>query len=288
MVEMNDTNPLLRYYRQFIGEPDQVTNVYAGFAIFFAGLGLTLTGIGIFFYSATLPPNELSTYSIRQVAAISASIGLPALLFGAVFLLPVDRQRLIIAGVGTGICILATGFFAWAYPYNWNVPTGADYSAYGVGIYTVGIVMVIASTGGALVAHRVERATDSKQPEGESVDEAAMEKQVEEDIERALDEANLSWGGVARTETKRLQLDTSSVDEIEQETVVNTATETRKTRSSVDTAVDQLKSFQGGDMNTDSRKTVTNQAAALNRLREQKRQNESGSQSVVDRIRNLF
>lgn len=288
MVELSDTNPLLTYYRRFIGEPDQIRTVYAGFAIFFAGLGLTISGICIFFYSATLPANELYTYSIREVAAITSAIGLPALLFGAVFLLPVDRQRLIIAGVGTGICIIATGFFARVYPYNWNVPTGPDYSAYGVAIYSVGIVLVIASTGGALVAHRVERAADTEQTDDDSVDEEAMTEQVEEDIERALDEAELSWGGVARTETKRLDLDTSSVDDIERDTLANTTTETRKTRSSVDSAVDQLKSFQGGNTKTDSRKTVTDQATALNQLREQKRENEAASQSMIDRIRNLF
>ena len=315
MSESNAENRLLEYYRRYVGDPDRAIDVYAGFGLFFAGIGLGLVGVAIFFYSATLPSEALSTYAVREVAAVAAAVGLPALLLGVVVLLPVDRRMLYLAGVGTAITLVAVGLFTWAYPYNWNVPD-TDYSAQVVAVYTLGLVAVIAATGGALVAHRVERATgvaggaagggaagagsaaggvgDDGTAGGAGGDgEAVTDAEVRADIERELEDAELTWGGVERTETRRLELDTSAVDDVDvdREKLAGSATETRTTSGTVNDAVSELKGLQGGEKKTASGSGTDDQAAKLRELREQQRRESEASDeegSVVDRIRGLF
>ena len=306
MSESNDESPLFGYYRRYVGDPDRAIDVYAGFGLFFAGIALGLIGVVVFLYSATLPPEALSTYAVQEVAAVAAAVGLPALLLGVVVLLPVDRRMLYLAGVGTAITLVAVGLFSRTYPYNWNVSTAADYSAQVVAVYTVGLVAVIAATGGALVAHRVERATGEATSAGngaaggaaasdsDTEDESVTDAEVRADIERELEDAELTWGGVERSETRRLQLDTSVVDDVDvdTETLAGSATETRTTSGTVNDAVSNLKGLQGGETKTASGEGTDDQAAALRELREQKRREEAAdaeeADSVVDRIKGLF
>ncbi|WP_435074640.1 DUF7139 domain-containing protein [Halorubrum sp. HHNYT27] len=310
MSESNAENRLLEYYRRYVGDPDRTIDVYAGFGLFFAGIGLGLIGVVVFLYSATLPPEALSTYAVQEVAAVAAAIGLPALLLGVVVLLPVDRRMLYLAGGGTAITVVAVGLFSQTYPYNWNVSTGADYSAQVVAVYTVGLVAVIAATGGALVAHRVERATgvdagaagtgsaasgagaDGDAGGAGGDDETVTDAQVRADIERELEDAELTWGGVERAQTRRLELDTSAVDDIDvdREKLAGSATETRTTSGTVNDAVSELQGLQGGEKKTASGSGTDDQAAKLRELREQQRQKAEADDdgSVVDRIKGLF
>ena len=312
MSESNAENRLLEYYRRYVGDPDRTVDVYAGFGLFFAGIGLGLIGVAVFLYSATLPPEALSTYAVQEVAAVAAAVGLPALLLGVVVLLPVDRRMLYLAGVGTAITLVAVGLFSRTYPYNWNVSTGADYSAQVVAVYTVGLVAVIAATGGALVAHRVERATGVAAGSGAAgaggaaagtgADGAAggaggeaetvTDAEVRADIERELEDAELTWGGVERAQTRRLELDTSAVDDVDvdREKLAGSATETRTTSGAVNDAVSELKGLQGGEKKTASGSGTDDQAAKLRELREQQRREAEADDdgSVVDRIKGLF
>jgi hypothetical protein len=310
MSESNAENRLLEYYRRYVGDPDRTVDVYAGFGLFFAGIALGLVGVAVFLYSATLPPEALSTYAVQEVAAVAAAVGLPALLLGVVVLLPVDRRMLYLAGVGTAITLVAVALFSRTYPYNWNVSTAADYSAQVVAVYTVGLVAVIAATGGALVAHRVERATgvaagaagsgaagggagaDGAADGADGDAETVTDAQVRADIERELEDAELTWGGVERAQTRRLELDTSAVDDIEvdREKLAGSATETRTTTGTVNDAVSELKGLQGGETKTASGEGTDDQAAKLRELREQQRQEAESDDdgSVVDRIKGLF
>jgi len=311
MSEADAENVLIEYYRRYVGDPDRTIDVYAGFGLFFAGIALGVIGVVVFLYSATLDPTALSTYAVREVAAVAGAVGLPALLFGIVVLLPVDRRVLYLASAGTAITLAGTGAFVWAYPHNWNVVVNPDYSAQVVAVYAVGLVAVIGATGGALVAHRVERATGGAPAAGtagatgenaadgaagnaaDSGGEAVTEESVRADIERELADAELTWGGVERSETRRLELNTSAVDEadVDAEKLSGSATETRTTSGTVTDAVSELKGLQGGEAKTDSGQGTDDQAAKLRELREQQRKeaeeaDEDGS--VVDRIRGLF
>jgi hypothetical protein len=300
-----EANPLLGYYRRYIGDPERTVDVYAGFGLFFVGLGLGVVGVAVFLYSATLPPNTIPMYSVREVAAVAAALGLPGLLLGVVVLLPVDRRMLYLGGAGSATTVLAIGWFVTVYPYDWNVPEPPDYSAQVVALYSVGLVAVIAATGAALVAHRVEQATGnvSVDPDSaatarssESADdttETVTDEAVRADIERELDETELTWGGVERSTGRRLQLDTSVVDDadIDPGTLSGSATETRTTSGTVDDAVSQLAGLQGTTQNTASGESTDDQADALRALREQQHTEdvaEGDDDSIVDRIRRLF
>ena len=309
MSEADAANVLMEYYRQYVGDPDRTIDVYGGFGLFFAGIALGVIGVVVFLYSATLDPTALSTYAVREVAAVAGAVGLPALLFGVVVLLPVDRRMLYLAVAGTAITLAGTAAFVWAYPRNWNVVVNPDYSAQVVAVYALGLVAVIGATGGALVAHRVERATGSAVAGGaaggdagtaasgsegsEAGGEAVTEESVRADIERELDDAELTWGGVERSETRRLELNTGAVDEadVDTEKLAGSATETRTTSGTVNDAVSELQGLQGGEAKTDSGQGTDDQAAKLRELREQQRreaEEDDEDGSVVDRIKGLF
>ena len=293
MSESTDANRLLRYYRQYVGDPDRTVDVYAGFGLFFVGLGLGAVGVVVFLYSATLPPDELSTYAVREVAGVAAAVGLPALLLGIVVLLPVDKRMLYVAAAGSAVTVAAVGIFVWAYPHDWNVTVPPDYSARAIAIYSVGIALVVAATGVALVAHRVERVTDgATAAESDDDDESeatVSDEQVQSDIDRELGEAELSWGGVERTETRRLSLNTNEIDDIDRDSLPDSSTETRTGDGSVDDAVAQLRGLQGGEVETASGGSTDDQAAALRELREQQREAEQDDEAdgLTDRVRGL-
>ncbi|WP_424014922.1 DUF7139 domain-containing protein [Halorubrum xinjiangense] len=316
MSEADAENVLIEYYRRYVGDPDRTIDVYAGFGLFSAGIALGVIGVVVFLYSATLDPTAASTFAVREVAAVVGAVGLPALLFGIVVLLPVDRRMLYLAGAGIAVTLAATGAFTWAYPHNWNVVVNTDYSAQIVAVYTLGLVAVIGATGGALVAHRVERVAGGAGAAGAaggagtgggtadagggsgpgaagSGGEEVTEESVRADIERELEDAELTWGGVERSETRRLELNTSAVDEadVDTEKLAGSATETRTTSGTVNDAVSELKGLQGGDVKTDSGQGTDDQAAKLRELREQQRkeaEEDDEDGSVVDRIKGLF
>lgn len=292
MREATDSNQLLRYYRRYIGDPDRAVDVYAGFGLFFLGLGLGIAGILVFLYSATLSE---TAYGLRQVAIVSGAVGAPALLGGIVVLLPVDRRMLLVASGGSVICVAGVVRFVSVYPNDFNVSVGPDYAAQVVGIYSVGIVVVIAATAAALVGHQIEQAAGDTDAEGagtgdDAADETVTDEQVQTDIDSALDEADLSWGGVAKTETRTLNLDTSAVDDIDSESMPDSGIETRTDDGSVTDAVSQLKGLQGGEVETASGEGTDDQAAALRELREQqqKEQAKTADRSLSDRLRALF
>lgn len=296
MSEATDSNQLLRYYRRYIGDPDRTVDVYAGFGLFFVGLVAGAVSVVVFLYSATLPAASSSSYAIREVAGVASAVGFPALLLGIVVLLPVDKRMLYVAAAGSVIDLVAVGLFVWAYPQDWNVTVPPDYSAQVIALYSVGIALVVAATGAALVAHRVERAVDETgEAEATEADaeetETVSDEQVRSDIDSALDDAELSWGGVSRTETRRLNLDTSAIDDIDSENLPDSGIETRTSDGNVSDAVSQLQGLQGGEVETASGEGTDDQAAALRELREQQREEEeaeAAGEGLIDRIRGLF
>lgn len=286
-----EPNQLLDYYQRYIGDPDRTIDVYAGFGLFFLGLGLGVAAVVMFLYSATLPT---ISYGLRQLAVVTGASGAPLLLGGIVVLLPVDSRMLAVASVGAAVCAIGVGRFVSVYPNNFNVTVGTDYAAQVVGIYSVGIVVVIAATAAALVAHQIERTATETAAADQAGDTTAEETvaaaDVEADIDRELENAELSWGGVEQTETRRLNLDTSAVDDVETDSLPD-GTETRTDDGRVDDAVAQLSGLQGGDVETTSGESTDNQATALRELREQQQADEQAradDAGLVDRLRNLF
>lgn len=257
------------WYERYIGEPDARTDVYAGFGLFVGGIALAICGLVLFLWSATVEPGEGFYWSLRQVAVVFASLGLPAGMVGIVVLLPVSRRALYTAGVGIAVCLVSMAFFLAVYPSNWNVQTAADYSAQGIALYAGGLTIVVASTGAALVAHHLERLQPASVEE-DSLEEISDE-QVARDIKEVMDGVDLSWGGIRRKETHKLAVDTgtddvdrSSFDRVEAPTM-------RASGSAVEGAVASLQGLQGGQKDEATGGGTDDQAAALSELRERKR-----------------
>lgn len=282
---------LIEWYRRFIGEPERQVDVYAGFALFFGGLALSIVGLAVFAVEQVAfgPGKE---YSVRQIAFAVGALGLPTLFLGVTVLLPVDRRARIGAVVGEVVCLVAIAFFTRYYPYQWDVSSGPDYSMQGVGIYAVGIVTVVAATFAALVSYHVERVTPAEVVAETSEEDDGPEvtdEDVRRDIDEAMADADLSWGGVAKRETKRLELNTAPVDDIDRTSMENATAKTTRT-AGVDDAVNGLKELRGGEKETASGGGTDDQTTALNELRKQRaaeRQAEA-DRGVVERVRRLF
>ncbi|RLM52931.1 permease, partial [Halorubrum sp. Atlit-26R] len=131
-------------------------------------------------------------------------------------------------------------------------------------------------------------AADNNADGDDGVDEEAVSEQVRRDMDEALSNTELSWGGVRKKETTRLKLDTSSVDDIDRSSFENAkVTETRG--GSVDDAVSGLQGLRGGEKETAVGESTDDQATALSELRKQQQATEEAeSTGLLDRIRGLF
>jgi multisubunit Na+/H+ antiporter MnhB subunit len=292
-------NVLFDLYERYVGDPDAETDVYLGFALFFGGIALGVAGVAVFFVSSTIPQSSIVHYQYREVASVATAGSLPLLLLGIVVLLPGDDRMTYAAVAGAAVCGGAIALFSWAYPYDWNVEAPPDYGLEGVAIYAVGIVAVIGATGAALVGHQVERATagvrapvagDESSEAADEPDDEDVESLAEADYEEAMAGADVSWGGVKKTKTKRLKLNTDEIDEGGREALENaTANEARG--ESVDDAVAGLRGMQGRDSaKTDSGSGTDDQTAALRELRQQQEAEETAEKDdgVVDRLKSFL
>lgn len=294
-ADTRPANRLFEWYRRYIGDPEAETDVYLGFALFFGGIALGAVGIVVFLASAAVGGDQTVVFALREVAVVAAAGGLPALLLGVVVLLPGDRRMTAAALVGVAVCAGALALFVHAYPWHWNVDRAPDYSAQGVAVYAVGLVAVVGATAAALVGHQVERATgdrttrDGDAGDGTRAEETVSDDDVRRDIDEAMADADLSWGGVAKRETKRLELNTAPVDDIDRTSMENATAKTTRT-AGVDDAVNGLKELRGGEKETASGGGTDDQTTALNELRKQRaaeRQAEA-DRGVVERVRRLF
>jgi hypothetical protein len=84
-------------------------------------------------------------------------------------------------------------------------------------------------------------------------------------------DADLSWGGVEKRETRRLELDTEVPDDVRSNVDSATATTTTAEGTDVDDAVSGLRRLQGRERETSSGTGVDDQTAALTELRNQQR-----------------
>jgi hypothetical protein len=284
-------NVLVSWYSEHVGEPDRPVDVYLGFGLFFAGVALGLAGLALFLIeqSAAFAGD---VWWMREVAFVAGALGLPGLLLGTVVLLPVDRRALYAATAGGVVCLGAIGVFVWAYPWNWNVD-GADYSAVGASVYALGFVAVVAAAGAALVSYHVERANGPVGTVAADAEEAddepeVTDEQVRRDIDEATDASNLSWGGVQKTETKRLQLNTAGIEELDRKGF--DGVEAKRVRGAgIDDSIQGLKAMKGDvDRSDRSEGGVDDQMSALKELREQQQAEALAAEEdrgLLDRVR---
>ncbi|MFC6755794.1 MULTISPECIES: DUF7139 domain-containing protein [Haloarcula] len=298
MTDGTDDGRLFEWYRTYIGEPDREVDVYLGFALFFAGIGF---GIAAFVIGAvgqlTGAGGESADFIYREAAIATGMLALPATLSSVVVLLPVSKRALYGAATGSAISLAGLGGFIWAYPYSWAVGPGPTYSVQVLFVYGVGLAALLAATGGALVAYHIDRAKPRPgdfPAEGDDAGEEITDEQIEQDIESAMEDVDLTWGGVERSEGSELKIRTSETEAEMDATGLDVEAE-RVHRSSVDEQVQGLAMVKGGQKKTDrSTSTVDDQTNKLAELREQKRKEaqqedeETVLGSLLDRVATLL
>jgi len=276
-------NVLFELYRQYIGEPDDQTDVYLGFGLFFGGIALAAFGLVFFLVAYLFGHGSDPFWLFREIAFATGMLSVPTLLLGVLVLLPVDKRAIYAGLAGTAMTVVAVGGFAYLYPYHFNVE-GAQYTAHVVFGYAAGMALVLVSTGTALVAHQIERAKPSPadiepmdEPEPE---ESYTDEEIRQDIEAAMEDVDITWGGVERHEGQSLQLefeddyDLSGMD-VEAERITSS--------SSTDTQVQGLKSLKGGETKTaTSESTVDDQTTKLNELRQRRQDDQETAASAVE------
>jgi|AntDeeMinimDraft_5_1070356.scaffolds.fasta_scaffold02605_2 hypothetical protein len=291
-------NKLFDLYEQYIGEPDAQTDVYLGFGLFFIGVALAVIAAVTFIGGVTaFGYREGSYFVFANVAFVAALLSLPLLLLGVDVLLPVEQKAVLASAAGVVVTIGATVAFSWYYPSQW-AEFGATTMLTILGTYGVGLAVVAAATGAALVAHQLERAkphpSEIEAVEEDEVEESISEEDIEQDIESAMEGVEMSWGGVEKQESKRLSF--SASDSFEAANVDVEAETTRQT-GGVDTQVSGLKALKGGDTKTaTSSSTVDDQTSKLNELRQRKQQEEANEENdgviadigLIDRVRGLL
>jgi hypothetical protein len=283
---------LLTWYRRYVGQPDQRRDIYLGFGLFVGGIAFGIVGLLLFLAEGVLTGPE-KIYWLREIAFAVGALGLPVTLLGVVVLLPGDDRIRYVAIAGTAITLLAVAFFVTAYPYNWDVGPQADYSVQGTALYAIGLVTVLGATGSTLVGYHVERATpaETAADEEESSEEPSVtDEQVERDIEEAMKETEISWGGIRKSETRRITVETDDAD-IDTSGFEGVEATTVRSSSDVDDAVSNLQGLKGGTDRTDrSTQNVENQTAALKQLRAEKMATEPDPEpeSILTRLRSLL
>ncbi|WP_435099128.1 DUF7139 domain-containing protein [Halarchaeum sp. P4] len=292
---------LVRTYRRYIGEPERLADVYAGFGLFFGGVTLGVVGVLVFLWGSTVPAESMAHWQLREIAGALALVGLPAFVLSIPVLLPVDRRATYAAAVGAVVCLAGVAVFVTSYPYHWNVEGATDNSTLGVVVYAAGLVLLVGAGGAGLVTNRVERARLAGESDGgagggdPSAGAAASDEpevtdaDVERDIEEAMSESDLSWGGVEKTNTTRLQIDTGD-DDVERSNL--SAENANVSRSEgVDSAVSGLQKLRGGESKEETGEGADDQVAALQELREKQRAEEvatADDEGVLDRVRSMF
>lgn len=289
MTDGTDDGRLFEWYRAYIGEPDREIDVYLGFALFFAGIGL---GIAAFVIGAagqlTGAGGSSADFIYREAAIAVGMLALPTTLSSVVVLLPVSKRALYGAVVGDVITLVALGAFVWAYPYSWAVGQ-ETYSIQVLATYGVGLASLLAATGGALVTYHIEQARPSPgdfTEEDEDAGEEITDEQIEEDIEDAMSEVDLTWGGVEREEGSDLNIRSSEIETDADISGMDVEAK-RVTMSGVDEQVDGLAMVKGGQKQTDtSESTVDDQIDQLSKLREQKRKEaeQEDDETVLERL----
>jgi len=298
-------NALFDLYRDYIGEPDAETDVYLGFGLFVGGIVMLGVALAIFLWAGQYEFRSDPYFQFAGPAYAIGMLAIPLTLTSIVVLLPVKTRALVASLGGVAVTVGAVAWFLVLYPYSWNVQ-GADATILVVGLYAVGLAGVVASNAAALIAHQIERhkptvapheieGVESTEPEPGD-EEYYSEEEIRADIEEAMAETEISWGGVEKSENRQLKLNTETVDS-NQVSGLEIDPDVKRESGGVDAQVEGLRKMKGGDKKTAraENSTVDDQTAALNELKQQKRQGEvpedapaEDDEGLVDRFKGMF
>jgi hypothetical protein len=211
-MERNGLDALLHeWHRRFIGPVTDSRAVYAGFALFSAGVGLVVVSIATFLWSTTTDPAGTFKFVLREFAVLTGATGIPTILLGVTVLLPVSRRIDAVAAAGVAGCLVAAARFTQVYPDAWYPNASAV-----VGLYAVGAVVVVATAGTALSGYHAEQTGrriarerldqrgdgDGGDTGGSSGSDAVTDEQVQADIDESARPTTPSSRRPTRTRSK--------------------------------------------------------------------------------------
>ncbi|WP_267639345.1 DUF7139 domain-containing protein [Haloarchaeobius amylolyticus] len=286
-------NPLYRLYERYIGEPEEETDVYLGFGLFFSGIVVGVVALVLAMVSfSTLEPQSDAFWNWTRISYALGMLALPATITGIVVLLPVERRAVYASVIGSVLDLGAVVWFVSVYPSQWN-DYGAGTTLGVISLYALGLVLVVGSTGAALVADQLERykkpGPADIQPVEEEDDEEGehySDEEIAADIEDAMSGVDLSWGGVEKSDNRNLDF---NIDDGDMDTSGFSQKTAKVTRSSgIDSQLSNLKAMRGGEKKTaTSNSTVDDQTQKLKELRERRqreaeRKEEDASLGGVD------
>ncbi|WP_248515633.1 DUF7139 domain-containing protein [Salinarchaeum laminariae] len=272
-------NVLFEWYERYIGEPETQTDVYLGFGLFFTAIGLALLALVLFVLgTAIYGIRDDGYFAVARIAYASGMLSVPVAMISFVVLLPVEKRATYAAGMGLAIILGAVIGFAAIYP-DWFDHNPTE-TLYVVGAYAVGLTVVTASTGAALIGHHLHEAqapapSEIKAQEDEEEEVTYTTEEIEADIENAMEDVEMTWGGVEKSDNRRLKLNTDFADDELEAGGLGLEGNKRVESGGVDSQVQGLKNLKGGDTKTaTSESTVDNQTAALNELKKQKQEDQ--------------
>jgi hypothetical protein len=289
-------NALFRLYERYIGEPETESEVYLGFGLFFASIACAVIGLVLFVAGASLYGLRTGSYfALAQPGYLLGMLSVPLALLSVVVLLPTERRAQIGGFLGTAITVVASIAFLLSYPEQW-FEFGTQNTLLVVGTYAAGLALLTAVTGSALVAHRLERAqaaaTVPDDPTTEDSRETVSDEEVRADINEAMSNVDLSWGGVEKNDNRDLSFREDYADQ--ESGSLNVEAQRTVNPGGVESEVEGLKQLKGGEQDVaTSESTVDDQTAALNELKKQKRNDEvepvgSEPDGFVARVRSWF
>ncbi len=279
-------NVLFEVYETYIGETDEATDVYFGFGLFFTGIALALGAMVLFLYGiSTTQPDTGPYFSLVKPSFAFGMLAVPVAVSGIVVLLPIDTRAVFATGVGDFFTLVAVILFWDAYPSSWTA-FDAGQTAAVLALYAVGLTLVVGSTGAALVAEQIQRVqrptpADIQPVEEDEPDESISDEEIRSDIDEAMQDVELSWGGVRKHEGRSISFDTDADIDAKGFADADAATTTRS--SGVDNQLSKLQGLRGGQKNTaKSSSTVDDQTAKLRELREQRQEEEAEEPAASD------
>lgn len=275
-------NVLFRWYERHIGEPERETDVYLGFGLFFAGVATAALGLVLVIIAASMHEfGSDSFFAVTRPAGALLLFSLPVVLTSTVVLLPVRQRVTVTAGVGVAISLLSILLFWIEYP---GIIFGSDQNISVVLGYATGITVVIGATAAALIAHQLERVQAPMPSEIREMEidqrESYTDEEIRADIEEAMADVELSWGGIMKEEHRRLEFEADYADDVSENIEVSAPTTIAE--GGVDAQVNQLKALKGGTQKrSSSPSTVDKQTDALRELKRQKQQDEVPSNAPI-------
>ncbi|MHB8633133.1 MAG: DUF7139 domain-containing protein [Thermoplasmatota archaeon] len=202
---------------KMFGNKTSQGQLYGGFFLLIGGALAGLAALILFFISlsysidATTGAPAQAFYALRHIALPLGTAGGAALLLGVTVALPTKTSMRITSYVGTLACAVATLLVFVHYPNNFNVSarttTQSDYMALDVGIYALGLALLLASIFTSIIGYYLDRLRPSGEAKaGEEEDEFAgyevPDWVVERDIEYAMKKYGVTFAGDDRDSGK--------------------------------------------------------------------------------------